>query len=283
MTTKIDLAQLRNWIGRSRHTEADMSLFPARAVAAALDSPGTPDPGDSLPPAWRWLYFPQPARAAATGTDGHPKGGEFLPPVPLPRRMWAAGTLELLSPLRIGRSARLTSTIQSVDVKSGGTGALIFVTLNHVVTQDQQLCIREEQNLVYRDMPTAPAPLSAGEAAAMGAQWTRTVNPDPVLLFRYSALTHNSHRIHYDLPYAMDQEYYPALVVHGPLLVTLLLELLREHIPEGAVSTCRFRAHRPTFSNVLCLLNGRRDGDTVHLWSTDSEGYLGMSVTVTLA
>jgi 3-methylfumaryl-CoA hydratase len=283
----IDLEHLRQWVGRERSVHGMLSVFPAQALSAALDHADVPVAGDALPPAWQWLYFVDTPRASATGKDGHPAlgpdAGSFLPPVPLPRRMWAAGSFDVLQALKLGQAAVRTTAIKSVEAKTGKSGTLVFVTLAHQISQDGQLCVREAQNLVYREMPTAPAPLPPGEPAPTDADWTRTITPDPVLLFRYSALSYNGHRIHYDRPYAIEQEFYPALVVHGPLLATLLLDLLHEKLPDVRVASYRFRAMRPTFDTSAFQISGKRDGDSVSLWTTDHEGCLGMSATARLA
>jgi 3-methylfumaryl-CoA hydratase len=278
----LDLTLLRQWVGRERLVRDPLGPFPAQALAAALDR-APPAAGAELPPAWHWLYFLDAPAAAATGRDGHAATGAFLPPVPLPRRMWAAGNMELLRPLRLEQPAERSSVIKAVDAKDGKSGPLVFVTLEHRYSQDSQLCIREEQSLVYRAMPAAPQALPPGESAPSGAQWTRSVAADPVLLFRYSALTYNGHRIHYDRPYAMAQEFYPALVVHGPLLATLLLELAGAQLPRARLAAFRFRALRPTFDDAPFTLCGRRDGELLSLWSQDSQGLLCMSAEARLA
>ncbi|MFP5306003.1 MAG: acyl-CoA dehydrogenase, partial [Gammaproteobacteria bacterium] len=206
------LDHLQQWVGRERTLRDEMSAFPARALGAALDHEREPQAGDALPPGWQWLYFLDTPRASATGPDGHPgldaASGSFLPPAPLPRRMWAAGAMQIERPLRLGVPAQRRSVIQSVDAKHGKTGSLFFVNLEHELSQNGQLCIRERQNLVYREMRTGVSPLPPGERAPEDADWTQTVIPDPVLLFRYSALTYNGHRIHYDRNYAVECEFY---------------------------------------------------------------------------
>jgi 3-methylfumaryl-CoA hydratase len=236
-----------------------------------------------LPLPWHWLYFLDAPSRSATGEDGHPKRGGFLPPVPLPRRMWAAGHLRIDAPLTIGHLARKVSTIQSVELKEGKSGTLVFVNLEHLLYQRDRLCIREVQNLVYRDMPSAPAPLPPGEPASAEADWVMTITPDPVLLFRYSALTYNGHRIHYDREYATRQEFYRALVVQGPLLATLLLDLVRRQVPGASISEFRFRAIRPTFDTDSVRVCGKVDGKTISLWTADQYGVVGMSASAVVA
>jgi 3-methylfumaryl-CoA hydratase len=279
----IDPDHLRRWVGRERNTHEELSPFPARALAAAFDRRDAPGIGDALPPAWHWLYFLDTPGASDTGQDGHPKLGGFMPPVPLPRRMWAAGHFDVVSPLVLGRPASRRTVIRTVQPKSGRSGTLVFVTLDHELSQEGRICIQEEQNLVYREMPVAPAPAPPGDAAPATSDFRRVIHPDPVLLFRYSALTYNSHRIHYDRPYAMDQEFYPAMVVQGPLLATLLLDLLQAALPEARVASYDFRAIRPSFDTTPLQLCGKRKDRTVSLWTADHNDQLGMQATASLA
>jgi 3-methylfumaryl-CoA hydratase len=277
-----DSADLTQWIGREQRMTQTLNAFPARALAALLDHGRLPDAGEALPAAWHWLYFLETPSSAGTGSDGHPSKGIFMPPIPLPRRMWSAGVLELTAPLRLGEPAERISTIRAVEHKQGKSGELFFVTIDHDVHQRGTLCVHEEQTLVYRAMPTGRGPLPPGEAAPAAADWSRMVNIDPVVLFRFSSLTYNAHRIHYDRDYATGAEGYPGLVVHGPLLVMLLLDLLRAHKPEPPVKAIRFRAMRPTFDLGAFSLRGRSEGPLVTLWSADGDNYAGMSATVTL-
>jgi len=278
----IDEKALQAYAGRQVTAEDELHPFPALALAAALDRSCAPDRGDFLPPGWQWLYFIDTPRASATGIDGHSVESDLLPPPPLPRRMWAAGKVHIERPLRLGYPALRRSTIKSIQVKSGRSGSLVFVNLGHEFIQDQTLCITEEQNLVYRDMPTGPLATDQGEPAPAEGEWARQINLDPVLLFRYSALTYNSHRIHYDEPYATRQEFYPGVVVQGPLLATLLLELCQSQLPCGAIKTFQFRAVRPTYMERMVTLNGTQSGKEIALWSAQ-QGSLCMTATATLA
>jgi 3-methylfumaryl-CoA hydratase len=279
-TATVDLAYLRRWVGRSERREQYLDPFPARALAGLLDRPDVPGEGDGLPLPWHWLYFLDTPRRQETGEDGHPRRGGFLPPVPLPRRMWAAGEMTVHRPLRLGMPASKTSTVRSVDAKQGKSGTLVFVTVAHELHQQEQPCISELQHIVYRDAPTAPAPLPPGETASRAAHWQRTAQPDPVLLFRYSALTYNGHRIHYDRDYATQREHYPALVVHGPLLATLLLDLLAREGGQPAPVRFAFRAQRPAFDTDTLRLNGCLDDGGAALWTTDTAGMVGMTAHV---
>ena len=278
--TSLDLAHLQQWVGRSESREQHLDPFPARALAGLLDREQAYGDGDALPLPWHWLYFLDAPSREGTGADGHPKRGGFLPPVPLPRRMWAAGELTLHEPLRLGRVARKTSTVRSVELKQGKAGALVFVTVAHELAQDGHRCISELQHIVYREAPTAPAPLPPGEAAPADATWQRTVAPDAVMLFRYSALTYNGHRIHYDRDYATREEFYPALVVHGPLLATLLLDLAARERPGSQAVHFSFRAQRPAFDTDELRLNGRLDDEGATLWTSDPAGFVGMHATL---
>jgi 3-methylfumaryl-CoA hydratase len=260
-----------------------MNPFRARALAAMLDHHSAPDIGSVLPPAWHWLYFLEIARTSATGADGHSELGEFMPPVPTPRRMWAAGSFEIDNPLVLGHPASRRTIIRAVEPKSGKSGELIFVTLEHELHQKERLCLREIQNLVYREKQAKRAASNPVCELATDHEFSKEVRINPVFLFRYSALTYNSHRIHYDLPFATEQEFYPGLVVHGPLLATLLLELVRDNLPSSHVSKYEFRAMRPTFDQETLRLCGRREGNSVALWTCDEKGLIGMRATALLS
>jgi len=279
-TETVDIDHLRQWVGKSEVREQHLEPFPARALARLLDREVVPGDGDPLPIPWHWLYFLDAPSRAGTGTDGHPERGGFLPPVPLPRRMWAAGDLTIHEPLTLGRAARKVSTVRSVEHKQGRAGSLVFVTVAHELEQSGKPCISELQHLVYREAPTAAAALPPGEPASTAGDWSRTVHPDPVMLFRFSALTYNGHRIHYDRDYATREEFYPALVVHGPLLATLLLDLL---VREGRISAppahFSFRAQRPAFDTEPLRLLGRSEPEGVALWTSDASGMVGMTAS----
>jgi 3-methylfumaryl-CoA hydratase len=275
----IDLDHLRTWIGHRQSADQFIDPFPARALAGLLDRPHAPSSGDALPLPWHWLYFLDTPSRAGTGTDGHPQRGGFLPPVPLPRRMWAAGKLQVLAPLVIGQPASKVSTVRGVDLKEGKMGPLVFVTVGHELHQDGRVCLLEEQNLVYREAPSAPAPLPPGEPPATAGEWSGEVTPDPALLFRFSALTYNGHRIHYDRDYATREEFYPALVVHGPLLATLLLDFLARARPAAAVTRFEFRALRPAFDTDPICLRGQPEDFGASLWTVDPSGAVGMKAS----
>ncbi|MDO8864099.1 acyl-CoA dehydrogenase [Haliea sp. E1-2-M8] len=280
--SRIDIDYLKGWEGKTQQAFDDMSPFKARALAAALNHEHLPEAGSELPNGWQWLYFLDTPSSVGTGVDGHPATGGFLPPSPLPRRMWGAGRVHHQRPVILGEPAEKTSRVELVDLKDGKSGTLLFVKVRHDINQGGQFCIKEEQNIIYRDMPTALARLPVGKAAPTDAEWSETLQPDPVLLFRFSALTYNAHRIHYDRDYAMHSEFYPGLVVHGPLLATLLSETLVRQFPGEWIRDFVFRAERPTFDGHPVQLCGKREGGTVSLWSVDHEGFIGMHATAVM-
>ena len=284
----LDDTALKAWIGRSETLHDQIHPTPVAALSATLDHPAAPVAvGDALPPLWHWLYFLPLHRQSEIGPDGHARRGGFLPPVPLPRRMWAGSQFEFRAPLRVGDAVARRSTIDDVSVKTGRTGTLVFVKVRHELRCNGAAdpAIVEAHDIVYRDaqrpddLPPPPQP------AATGAAWQREILADEVLLFRYSALTFNGHRIHYDRPYVTEVEGYPGLVVHGPLIATLLLDLLRRQLPEAALASFRFKALRPTFDGQPLRVNGQLQDDakTVKLWAQDHQGWLTMDATATLA
>ncbi len=273
------------WAGRSQTVHDTIGPSPVAALAATLDHPAAHTAaGTPLPPLWHWLYFLPLHRHSELGADGHAQRGGFLPPVSLPRRMWAGSQFEFISPIRIGDAVARTSTIVDVTQKAGRTGPLVFVKVRHELRCNGAAdpALVEFHDIVYR-AARQPAdvepPLLAAPAAAA---WQHTVVPDDVLLFRYSALTFNGHRIHYDRRYVTEVEAYPGLVVHGPLIATLLMDLLRRHAPDAEVLSFKFKAVRPTFDLHLFKLNGQRDGHTVKLWAQDHEGWLTMDAVALL-
>ena len=273
------------WIGRSETLHDTLGPTPVLALAATLDHPAPPvTPGTPLPPLWHWLYFLPLHRQSEIGPDGHAKRGGFLPPVPLPRRMWAGSQFEFREPLCVGDAVVRTSTIDKVARKQGRSGELVFVTVRHELRRHGSLepALVEFHDIVYRDA-RRPGDVEPPPQPAPGdAHWQREVVPDDVLLFRYSALTFNGHRIHYDRRYVTEVEGYPGLVVHGPLIATLLLDLLRRELPDAQVAAFQFKALRPTFDGPPMRVCGRREGASVRLWAQDHEGWLTMDATATL-
>jgi 3-methylfumaryl-CoA hydratase len=284
----MDLADLKQWIGRHERREDVVGATPVAALAATLDRDDpAPQPGTELPPLWHWLCFTPLTLARELGPDGHARRGGFLPPVPLPRRMWAGGRLGWHAPLRVGDAITRDSRIAAIDVKHGRSGALVFVTVRHEIAGPQGLAITEEHDIVYREAPAPGAPPAPPQPAPAEAEFSRVISPDPVLLFRYSALTFNGHRIHYDRSYVTEVEGYPGLVVHGPLIATLLLDALRRAHPTARVRRFDFRAVRPVFDTHPFSVCGRLDpaaGGVPHarLWALDAEGALAMQAEAEL-
>ncbi len=279
------MEDLKSWIGRSETLRDTITETPVKALNATLDhAPLDVRAGMPLFPLWHWLYFLPLHRASEIGPDGHARRGGFLPPVPLPRRMWAGSQFEFRTPMRVGDAVERTSTIADGTVKAGRTGQLVFVKVRHELRCNgaAEPAIVEFHDIVYREAkkPTDVEP--APQAAPAAATWQRELVPDDVLLFRYSALTFNGHRIHYDRRYVTEVEGYPGLVVHGPLIATLLMDLLRRQVPDAQVDTFRFKAVRPTFDGRPMTVSGARDGSTVKLWAQDHEGWLTMDAIATL-
>ena len=269
------------WVGRSE-TITD-TIDPARtnALRAALGEAEPLAAGAPLPLLHHWLYFWDVKPPAALGIDGHPARGGFLPPVPLPRRMWAGGRLRFHKPLLIGERVTKTSTILKVEAKSGRSGNLVFVTVQHELAGAQGLAAVEEQDIVYRDA-AAPGsiPAPATGTAAPSAPWQRSVEPDSVLLFRYSALTMNGHRIHYDRPYAVAEESYPGLVVHGPLQATLLADLALRNLT-APITSFSFRGLSPAFDGATLHICGQATDGGAEIW-TEQGGTKNMAATITV-
>ncbi len=266
----------KQWIGRTQ-TAADW-ITPGRVAAwhATLDhAAGWPKEGDAAPLGFHWTLAPHVARESDLGTDGHAKRGGFLPAVPLPRRLWAGSRVTFRRALRVGERVERISEIIAVEEKKGRESALVFVTVRHRFATDGGVAIEEEQDLVYREA-TAPAARVAprDDAGDVAAAWRHTVRPTETLLFRYSALTFNTHRIHYDRRYAMDVEGYAGLVVHGPLIATLLLGLLQAQVAAERIEQFHFKAMRPTFDTSDFTVYGAPASDDGHfkLWSTDNQG-----------
>jgi 3-methylfumaryl-CoA hydratase len=282
----LNLDYLREWRGKSESRSDQVTAAPIAGLSATLDRDDPyPQPGDPLPPLWHWLYFLPIPRQSELGPDGHAKRGGFLPPVPLPRRMFAGDRVEFHRPLCVGESISRLSRILDVNLKQGRSGPLVFVVVRHEISDRDGIAVVEEHDIVYRESPkphdVAPTPQKPPCAAA----WTREIRPDDVLLFRYSALTFNGHRIHYDRRYVTQVEGYPGLVVHGPLIATLLLDLLRRNLGDATIASLSFRAIRPLFDITPFHVCGKvaSDGKAVQLWATDSEGWLAMDATAGLA
>lgn len=262
-----------DWINRTQTTDDGLHPMTATALAATLgmDTKSVFELGSVLPFPWTWLYFLEFAAKADIGRDGHPKRGGFLPPVPQPRRMWAGSRCTFHAPVLSGCPARRTSTIKSISEKTGRAGPMVFVTVAHEIESDGVLAMREEQDIVYMDIPDTFSPPEAQTLPE--CQHSEPVEIDPVLLFRFSALTFNSHRIHYDRPYAMDVEKYPGLVVHGPLQAILLYEFGTRMYPDRRPAAFKFRGVRPLFDLDEVSLNARETEDAaLELFTANGDG-----------
>jgi len=279
MDPTTDADTLSRWIGRTETATDTIRLGPARLMEMTLDRAPRLAEGDPLPPLWHWLYFLTSARLGELGRDGHPARGGFLPPVALPRRMWAGGRLGFTAPLSLGAEATRTSTIADIALKAGRTGPLCFVTVRHEIGTAAGPALWEEHDIVYREGPRHGAP--APRPPQAGTDWTayETVTPSEVMLFRYSALTFNGHRIHYDRDYAHDVEGHAGLVVHGPLIATLLADFAQRRSPGRTLRSFSFRAVSPLFDRASFTLNAGPSGDQTRLAAANAEGGLAMLAT----
>lgn len=279
----IDVERLREWIGKTEERLDQVTLSPQVRMSATLDRDDpAPNPGDPIPLCWHWLYFLPTDKWSDLKEDGHAKLGGFLPPVALPRRMWAGSRIDHIQPLRIGEDIRRVSEIKDVTYKTGRSGELVFVAVHHEIHGENGHAIHEEHDIVYREMPAAGAPAvsdPAGRPAPGAAVWSWTVTPDIALLFRYSALIFYAHRIHYDHPFTTEVEGYPGLIVHGPLLATLMLELCRRERPDAAISKFRFRAQSPIFMDdpFTVAAEPAADGKSAKVWVVDPLGGTAMT------
>jgi 3-methylfumaryl-CoA hydratase len=272
-----------NWIGRTEQVHDPLSWVQAQAAQATLDETDVPlADGDALPLPWHWFHFLPRAPQAALDADGHPQRGGFLPPIPYPRRMFAGARMQVHRPLRLGLPALREGRIGNVVMKSGKSGALAFVTVTYRILQDGVLCLEEEQDIVYREPGAAvAAPQPVELPAPPAGSWSRTLRPDTRLLFRFSALTFNAHRIHYDRAYALDVEGYPGLVVHGPLTAVLLLQLVRQSTPRPVVAFS-FRGVAPLFDLGPVRLLATPAADVVALQAQGPDGQVALQAQATL-
>ncbi|TBU79237.1 transposase [Pseudomonas daroniae] len=257
------------WIGRTEESHDQLSRNLVKRIAATLGE-DTPAHGEALPPLWHWAFFQDPIAESALGGDGHPARGGFLPPADNRNRMWAGGRVEFIAALRVGGEATRVSTIKHIEEKHGRTGALLFVTVQHDYLQDGELAIREEQDIVYRE----PSPPKSGGGEALPAgDWREAVVPSPTLLFRYSAVTFNGHRIHYDWPYVTGTEGYAGLVVHGPLIATLNLRAFCRANPQTRLRRFAYRGVRPLIAPQPFEVAGRITAPgKAQLWAGNDAG-----------
>ncbi|HEX4111777.1 MAG TPA: MaoC family dehydratase N-terminal domain-containing protein [Stellaceae bacterium] len=272
--TEVDIAHLRQWIGRSEEASDVVTPRLVDGLRATLDSEG-----EAVPQAIHWCLTPAIARQSQLGPDGHPARGGFLPPVPLPRRMWAGGALEFHDALRIGDRVTRRSRIADVEAKKGRSGTLCFVTVTHDYATIRGLAIAERQDIVYRGAESAQGQNETMESSRPEPRWRRTLSADAVMLFRYSALTFNGHRIHYDRTYCREVENYPGLVVHGPLQATLLLAHAAAARSGMAPRRFDFRAVRPLFDGTPFSLNAVETENGLSLWIADDRRRATMTAT----
>lgn len=278
----VDLEHLRQWIGRTEEAADQVTAAPLACLAATLDRDDPePEPGDPLPPGGHWLYFLPRTRQSQLDDNGHAKKGGFLPPVPLERRMWAGGRISFLGPLHVGDAIRRRSEIADVSTKEGKSGPLVFVMVRHTISGPAGVAIEEEHDIVYRGTPAPGESKPPPNATAPPGEpvWKRTVTPDIAMLFRYSALIFNAHRIHYDRDYVTTDEGYPGLVVHGPLIATLLMDLVRRQAPDRVLNRFDYRAQSPLFDLGPFTVVGEpaEDGAQARLWALDGDGAVAMA------
>lgn len=269
----MDIDHLRTWIGKTETAEDIAAPASCAGLAALLDHETPPWTAHQAPPLAHWLWFHSHVRQSDLGPDGHAKRGTFLPPVELPRRMWAGSCIDFHAPIALGSTLRRFSKIENIEAKRGKSGEMIFVTVRHDIFVGDTLALTDKQDIVYRAAPSGPVtPPPPPRQDRRNSEYTRTIEPDSVLLFRYSALTFNAHRIHYDRDYAHDVEGYPGLVVHGPLIATLLMDHYLLTHPAARIARFEFRAQRPLFDTApfdLCMAKTKTGAD---LWARNTGG-----------
>ena len=276
MTQVTSTTSLEAWRGRKK-TESDIAAAAqAKAMAALLDrDPEQFRPGVALPEYWHWIYFKPIVPQSSLGTDGHPRRGTFLPPIDLPRRMWAGGRLQFLHPIGIGDDIERETEILSVEEKDGRSGKLVVLKLRHLISNASGPCVDEQQDLVYCEIPKPDQPSRQRTAPPDDVDWKETFMPDAVVLFRFSALTFNNHRIHYDYPYVTQVEGYRGLVVHGPLTALLLLDAATRHATRTPISY-EYRAIGPLFNDEPITLAGRTKETESEVWAIGPTGTVAM-------
>ena len=287
------MTDLSNWIGRELVTSETLDAMQLTKMAATMDRPLGFNKGEKLPAGWHWLFFNQLETQSRLGPDGHPKRGNFLPPVELPRRMWAGSRLHWHAPFLAGHKVTRTARVLDVTEKTGKSGAMIFVKVGYTYRDGQTVLLEEEHDIVYRDDPPRDANVTAVTAKAPaklvfereGAH-LRKITPDPVLLFRYSAVTFNGHRIHYDADYVRNVEGYPGLIVHGPLIATFALDFIEFDLAPGrSIEKFSFRMKKPTFDYAPFHLHAdaSADGKGYAAWTSDNNGQVALDGEIVLA
>lgn len=272
--------ELGSWIGRTWESAAALGADQANHMAVTLDRPPVFVDGHALPPGWHWLYFHDLVEASRLGADGHPARGVTMPPVPLERRMWAAGQLTFHRPILIGERLTRRTVVTDIVPKLGRTGSLYFVMLQHDHLRGSEPVLQERQTIVYKDATTSAPSLRANGGEGPAAHSAQAWLLDATALFRYSALTFNGHRIHYDADYAREVEGYPALVVQGPLLATLLMEAAEQGAP-GALATFTYEARSPLFVSQLFDVALRRTDAGAEVWASAPDGRIAMTASAT--
>lgn len=262
-------AAVSDWIGNQERSDDTLSEALAKRIAVLFDRP-SPREGQPLPPLWHWAFFQEPVTADQLGRDGHPVLGGFLPPAEGRNRMWAGGRLDFIQPLHVGLAAQRHSTIAAIKEKQGRTGKLLFVTVRHDYIQQGETCIQEEQDIVYRE--PSPPRLSL-DTPLPEPEWSQPIRPTSTLLFRYSAVTFNGHRIHYDWPYATETEGYPGLVVHGPMIATLMVQAFCNTHPDAVPTHLSYRGLRPLIADSDFQVAGRHESaGRAALWAFNDRG-----------
>ncbi|MCP4790550.1 MAG: acyl-CoA dehydrogenase [Gammaproteobacteria bacterium] len=272
------MTDVMSWIGKQEIVQEQLDPQRVRQLATTLNRPMKCQVGEQLPALWHWIITVAAIPIDQLGRDGHAQKGLFLPPVDLPRRMWAGGRFEFRQALTLGEQVTRTSTIEDIQYKQGRSGELAFVTVSHRMEDGLGGYVYEEHDIVYRQDAKPKGPASVANEPLLDAQqsqWQMTIKADPVMLFRYSALTFNGHRIHYDREYAAF-EGYAGLVVHGPMVATYMLELVREHLPRSKITQFAFRALRPIVDYQAFTVHGCQQGSKVLVWATDDLGQRAM-------
>jgi 3-methylfumaryl-CoA hydratase len=270
------MSDYEDWMGRRETVEDVASPAPLAGMAALLDHETPPWIAGEVPPLGHWLYFLPRARQSEIGADGHPKRGGFLPPIELPRRMWAGSRIAWHGPIRIGARIANRSTIKAIERKLGASGEMVFLTVAQEISADGKLAVTEERDVVFRAAPKVGESAKAGASERREPEYARTLTPDETQLFRFSAITFNAHRIHYDRDYTTKVEGYPGLVVQGPYTAMLLMDHYLRHHPQARVKSFAFRARAPHFEGrplKLCA-------EGSELWSEDDSGATGMTARI---